>query len=29
MPPETFARFVHAEIHEYAEVIRAAGIQPQ
>ena len=29
MPPERFARFVRNEIHEYAEVIRAAGIQPQ
>ena len=29
MPPERFARFVRDEIHEYAEVIRAAGIRPQ
>ena len=29
MPPESFARFVRDEIHEYAEVIRGAGIRPQ
>jgi hypothetical protein len=28
MPPEGFARFVRNEIHDYAEVIKAAGIQP-